>query len=123
MFGFEPYKEEKQTSPNYSSDVKTHSSVSTEVSLVKVSGTTTSHLESSLAGYNSFSERRLRLPIDPKTPKPALSVWSFLKSAIGKDLSKVTLPVLFNEPLSMLQRMCEGIKKSICNDFFTSIYL
>ena len=31
------------------------------------------------------------------------SINSFLKSVIGKDLTKVTMPVHFNEPLSFLQ--------------------
>ncbi|KAI8906381.1 Oxysterol-binding protein-domain-containing protein [Gorgonomyces haynaldii] len=53
---------------------------------------------------------RLGLPLDSGEPKPSLAVWSFLKSAIGKDLSKITLPVIFNEPLSMLQRMCEDVE-------------
>ncbi|KAI9098624.1 Oxysterol-binding protein-domain-containing protein [Phlyctochytrium arcticum] len=61
-------------------------------------------------GYPSADAYRTVLPLDPSKPKPSLAVWSFLKSAIGKDLSKVTLPVLFNEPLSMLQRMCEDIE-------------
>ncbi|KAJ3032613.1 hypothetical protein HK097_005167, partial [Rhizophlyctis rosea] len=65
-------------------------------------------LERSLKGYKT--PYRTKLPIDPTKPKPALAVWSFLKSAIGKDLSKVTLPVFFNEPSSMLQRMCEDIE-------------
>ena len=71
-----------------------------------------SHKELNLAatGHLTISTARDRLPMDPKQPRPSLNVWSFLKSAIGKDLSKVTLPVFFNEPLSMLQRMCEDIE-------------
>jgi len=30
-----------------------------------------------------------------------------LKNCIGKELSKITMPVVFNEPLSFLQRMAE----------------
>ncbi|XP_034109425.1 oxysterol-binding protein-related protein 2 isoform X1 [Drosophila sulfurigaster albostrigata] len=36
-----------------------------------------------------------------------ISVWSILKNCIGKDLSKITMPVVLNEPLSFLQRLCE----------------
>ncbi|KAI9003209.1 Oxysterol-binding protein [Gaertneriomyces semiglobifer] len=61
-------------------------------------------------GYPAVTELRTALPLDPTSPKPVLSIWGFLKSAIGKDLSKVTLPVFFNEPLSMLQRMCEDVE-------------
>jgi len=35
------------------------------------------------------------------------SIWSVLKNCIGKELSKITMPVIFNEPLSFLQRMVE----------------
>jgi Oxysterol-binding protein len=66
--------------------------------------------QESCRGYESLIPRRDRLPLDPSLPKPSIAVWSFLKNAIGKDLSKVTLPVLFNEPISMLQRMCEDIE-------------
>jgi hypothetical protein len=67
-------------------------------------------LKESCRGYETLVPRRDRLPLDPSLPKPSIAVWSFLKNAIGKDLSKVTLPVLFNEPISMLQRMCEDIE-------------
>ena len=41
-------------------------------------------------------------------PQPAplqrgFSIWSVLKSAIGKDLTRITLPATINEPLSALQ--------------------
>jgi hypothetical protein len=32
-------------------------------------------------------------------------VWSILKSSVGKDLTKISFPVSFNECTSMLQRM------------------
>ncbi|KAJ3321033.1 hypothetical protein HDV06_004692 [Boothiomyces sp. JEL0866] len=67
-------------------------------------------LETCSKGYESLIPHRSQLPLDPSIPMPSLAVWSFLKSAIGKDLSKITLPVLFNEPLSMLQRMCEDVE-------------
>ncbi|XP_066917849.1 oxysterol-binding protein-related protein 1-like [Clytia hemisphaerica] len=35
------------------------------------------------------------------------SVWNVLKQAVGKDLSRITMPVIFNEPLSFLQRISE----------------
>ncbi|KAJ3160844.1 hypothetical protein HDU86_008204 [Geranomyces michiganensis] len=67
-------------------------------------------LKQSAVGYPGAGEHRTAIPLDLSKPKPSLAVWSFLKSAIGKDLSKITLPVFFNEPLSMLQRMCEDIE-------------
>lgn len=50
---------------------------------------------------NIVATRRTRIPNKPNYP---LSLWSLLKNCIGKDLSKIALPVNFSEPLSMLQR-------------------
>ena len=33
-----------------------------------------------------------------------------LKDIIGKDLSKMTLPVYFNDPLNLLQRLSAGFE-------------
>ena len=38
------------------------------------------------------------------------SLWTVLKQCIGKELSKITMPVVFNEPLSFLQRMSEYVE-------------
>jgi hypothetical protein len=50
---------------------------------------------------NSTKQRRTRVP---DRPDYNVSLWSILKSFIGKDLTKIPLPVNFNEPISMLQR-------------------
>ncbi len=55
---------------------------------------------------------RVRLPLDQKSLRPEISLWSILKNSIGKDLSKITLPVYFNEPTSMLQRLAEDMEYS-----------
>lgn len=34
-------------------------------------------------------------------------MWALLKDLIGKDLSKISMPIYFNEPLSMLQKIAE----------------
>lgn len=49
----------------------------------------------------AVKKRRLRVPEKPNYP---LNLWSIIKNCIGKDLSKIPMPVNFNEPLSMLQR-------------------
>uniref|UniRef100_A0A146KXB4 Oxysterol-binding protein n=3 Tax=Lygus hesperus TaxID=30085 RepID=A0A146KXB4_LYGHE len=46
------------------------------------------------------------LPV-PMFSRNDFSIWSVLKNSIGKELSKITMPVVFNEPLSFLQRMVE----------------
>ncbi|XP_062122481.1 LOW QUALITY PROTEIN: oxysterol-binding protein 1-like [Drosophila sulfurigaster albostrigata] len=53
---------------------------------------------------NPQKVRRTRVPDKPNYP---LSLWSIMKNCIGKDLSKIPMPVNFNEPLSMLQRLTE----------------
>lgn len=54
-----------------------------------------------LNGNIVATKHRTRIPNKPNYP---LSLWSILKNFIGKDLSKIALPVNFSEPLSMLQR-------------------
>ena len=43
---------------------------------------------------------RMTLP-HLRPPNHKISFWKILKEMIGKDLTKVSLPVYFNEPLSM----------------------
>jgi oxysterol-binding protein-related protein 3/6/7 len=44
------------------------------------------------------------------------SLWQTLKSCVGKDLSRISLPVSLNEPLSFLQRAAEDIEYSTLLD-------
>lgn len=55
--------------------------------------------------------RRAVIPSD-STGMPPISLWSILKNAIGKDLSRIPVPVNYSEPLSMLQRLCEEMEYS-----------
>ncbi|XP_059484920.1 oxysterol-binding protein-related protein 6-like isoform X2 [Neocloeon triangulifer] len=55
--------------------------------------------------------RRTKLPA-PRPDLEGLSLWNLLCKNIGKDLSKVSMPVALNEPLSMLQRLCEELEYS-----------
>jgi hypothetical protein len=34
--------------------------------------------------------------------KQSYSIWAILKEAVGKDLSRITMPIFLNEPISML---------------------
>lgn len=45
-----------------------------------------------------------------------ISLWNILRNNIGKDLSKVSMPVQLNEPLNMLQRLCEELEYSALLD-------
>ncbi|KAJ6263588.1 hypothetical protein Dda_2156 [Drechslerella dactyloides] len=42
--------------------------------------------------------------------RPKISLWGILKSMIGKDMTKMTLPVSFNECTSLLQRVAEDME-------------
>ena len=41
-----------------------------------------------------------------------MNLWNLLCKNIGKDLSKISMPVTLNEPLSALQRLCEELEYS-----------
>ncbi|XP_053118643.1 oxysterol-binding protein-related protein 7 isoform X2 [Hemicordylus capensis] len=45
-----------------------------------------------------------------------ISLWNILRNNIGKDLSKVSMPVQLNEPLNTLQRLCEELEYSALLD-------
>ncbi|XP_051736168.1 oxysterol-binding protein-related protein 2b [Ctenopharyngodon idella] len=55
---------------------------------------------------NGIKKRRSSLPA-PMFSRNDFSVWSILKKCIGLELSKITMPIVFNEPLSFLQRISE----------------
>lgn len=44
-----------------------------------------------------------------RPPNLKISVWSILKNCIGKDLTRISMPVYFNEPLSMCQKISESV--------------
>ncbi|TYJ36135.1 hypothetical protein E1A91_A05G287100v1 [Gossypium mustelinum] len=60
-------------------------------------------------------KRRKKLP-DPVEREKSVSLWSMIKENIGKDLTKVCLPVYFNEPLSSLQKCFEDLEYSYLLD-------
>lgn len=62
-----------------------------------------------------YVKRRKKLP-DPIEKEKGVSLWSMIKDNIGKDLTKVCLPVYFNEPLSSLQKCCEEMEYSYLLD-------
>lgn len=58
-------------------------------------------------GYENGIRTRLKMDADDR---PKISLWSILKSMIGKDMTKMTLPVSFNEPTSLLYRCGEDME-------------
>merc|ERR1712055_572791 len=55
--------------------------------------------------------RRRELPVI-KTETEGVNMWNLLCKNIGKDLSKISMPVTLNEPLSTLQWLCEELEYS-----------
>ncbi|XP_062594977.1 oxysterol-binding protein-related protein 2-like [Saccostrea cucullata] len=73
-------------------------------------------------GHRRGKQYRTKLPV-PMFDRNDFSVWTILKQCIGKELSKITMPVVFNEPISFLQRITEYMeyselleKASTCED-------
>lgn len=54
-------------------------------------------------------KHRTKLPV-VMFDRNTFSIWSILKQCIGKELSKITMPVVFNEPLTFLQRITEYLE-------------
>lgn len=65
-------------------------------------------------------KRRTRVPDKPNYP---LNLWSIMKNSIGKELSKIPMPVNFSEPLSMLQRLTEDYEYAHILDRFVLLFL
>ncbi len=67
--------------------------------------------------HRSNTNTREDLPFLQKKPE-AIQIWPVLKKLVGKELTKITMPVEFNEPISMLQKTImfleykEGIEKA-----------
>ncbi|XP_059408862.1 oxysterol-binding protein 1-like isoform X3 [Carassius carassius] len=77
---------------------------------------TTSLDEQSLASNPESPQSQELVPVRkrrsriPDKPNYSLNLWSIMKNCIGKELSKIPMPVNFNEPLSMLQRLSEDLE-------------
>lgn len=61
----------------------------------------------SYKGYENGIRKRLKMDADER---PKVGLWGILKSMIGKDMTKMTLPVSFNEPTSLLHRAGEDLE-------------
>ncbi|KAI5464465.1 Oxysterol-binding protein-domain-containing protein [Mariannaea sp. PMI_226] len=64
-------------------------------------------ISSAFQGYENGIRKRLKMDADDR---PKISLWGILKSMIGKDMTKMTLPVSFNEPTSLLYRCGEDME-------------
>jgi hypothetical protein len=57
----------------------------------------------------SEQKYRDRLPVYSE-PISKLNIWTILKENVGKDLSRIALPVVFNEPITLLQKCAEYVE-------------
>ncbi|GFS49316.1 oxysterol-binding protein 1 [Nephila pilipes] len=60
----------------------------------------------------SLIPAKIRRTTVPEKPNYSLNLWSIMKNCIGKELTKIPMPVNFNEPLSTLQRLTEEYEYS-----------
>ncbi|KAM4539189.1 oxysterol-binding protein-related protein 3-like isoform 3-T3 [Odontesthes bonariensis] len=73
-------------------------------------GAPSHHVCPSVSSAVTQARRRATLP--SPCPASSISLWNILRNNIGKDLSKVAMPVQLNEPLNTLQRLCEELEYS-----------
>lgn len=59
------------------------------------------------AGYEDPPRTRLAMDADDR---PKISLWGVLKNLIGKDMTRMTLPVSFNECTNLLMRSAEDME-------------
>ena len=65
------------------------------------------------ADFVAATPKRAELPVKGrKDSNGGASIFGILKKNIGKNLTKISMPVAMNEPLSALQRMCEELENS-----------
>uniref|UniRef100_A0A671WZA8 Oxysterol-binding protein n=1 Tax=Sparus aurata TaxID=8175 RepID=A0A671WZA8_SPAAU len=72
--------------------------------------TTNSEPEEGHGGYNSTG-RRTTLPA-PCPDNSHVGLMAILYNNIGKDLARVSMPAALNEPVNLLQRLCEELEYS-----------
>lgn len=72
--------------------------------------TTSSNYPGRAEDFSDKAYNKKRTALSVPRVKVNFSIWSILKDAVGKDLTKFSVPVYFNEPISMIQRFCEAFQ-------------
>uniref|UniRef100_A0A914QGS7 Oxysterol-binding protein n=1 Tax=Panagrolaimus davidi TaxID=227884 RepID=A0A914QGS7_9BILA len=83
------------------------------ISADDLSKTSTSSNVSTPIPPPSPSERRTSVPYRPSN---SINYLTLMKNCIGKDLSRISMPVDFNEPISALQKQTEDLEYSFILD-------
>lgn len=66
-------------------------------------------VETSRLEQTNGASARTRLPaVEGGRAQP--NIWGIVKDAVGQDLSKISIPVVLNEPISFVQRLAEDIE-------------
>ncbi|XP_060680573.1 oxysterol-binding protein-related protein 3 isoform X1 [Hemiscyllium ocellatum] len=103
------------SSENEASDDDSYvSDISDNVSEDNLSTDAETNAQNTCPAQNGTSHnvrRRSCLPA-PGPTNSNISLWNILRNNIGKDLSKVSMPVQLNEPVNTLQRLCEELEYS-----------
>ncbi|KAF3833700.1 hypothetical protein F7725_024904 [Dissostichus mawsoni] len=111
FFDAQEYLLSSSSSENEVSDDDSYiSDISDSVSMDTYSNEGGSERHNSVSSVVTLARRRSALP--STSPTSTVSLWNILKNNIGKDLSKVAMPVQLNEPLNTLQRLCEELEYS-----------
>ncbi|XP_069050812.1 oxysterol-binding protein-related protein 3 [Lepisosteus oculatus] len=102
------------SSENEASDDDSYiSDISDNISVDNYSNEAENEKQNSSCAQNGpapLARRTCLLAPGPNTSN--ISLWNILRNNIGKDLSKVAMPVQLNEPLNTLQRLCEELEYS-----------
>ena len=71
----------------------------------------TAQIQALRASYDNEPEPLVR-PCLPylKDPKEMGSAWDIIKDSIGKDVTKLTVPITFNEPIGLIQKAAAGME-------------
>lgn len=79
----------------------------------KETGVVSNKNESSEEEYLSDFKHKFRTTLSkPMIDRGASSAWAILKQCVDKELYRFSLPIIWNEPLSLLQRACENARYS-----------
>lgn len=74
----------------------------------------TSPLQTKQSFYDPLYTYEKRKALPSSLKKLSFNVWEIFKGAVGKDIHRFSVPVFLNEPLSMLQKLCENFQYAYC---------
>nr|XP_055076344.1 oxysterol-binding protein-related protein 3a [Misgurnus anguillicaudatus] len=110
FFDAKEYLLSGSSSDNEVSDDDSYVSDVSDSTSVDYSRTESSSMSDNLENEKNENTVRRRQRLPSARINESVNLWSILRSNIGKDLSKVAMPVSLNEPINTLQRLCEEIE-------------